>query len=131
VHATLLNPEKWKYIRSTFQAHKSIEIQETPVLFAGHSHMPITFFEPSEIKGPINFTKEPTIRIEDKYKYFINVGSIGQPRDGDPKASYCIYDKGNKTVEIKKIEYDVTKAQEKIFEAGLPRRLAERLEFGE
>lgn len=131
VHSTLLNPEKWEYIRSTFQAHKSIDIQETSLLFAGHSHVPITFLEPSQIKGPIRFAKEEKIQIQDGYKYFINVGSVGQPRDGNPNACYGIYDKKNQTVEIKRIEYDVKKAQEKILEAGLPPRLAERLESGE
>ncbi len=131
VHSTLLDPEKWEYIRSTFQAHKSIDIQKTSVLFAGHSHVPITFFEPSQIKGPIKIAKEKTIQIQEDYKYFINVGSVGQPRDGDPRACYAIYDKKKQTVEIKRIEYDVKKAQEKILEAGLPPKLAERLECGE
>lgn len=131
VHSTLQNPEKWEYVRSTFQAHKSIEIQKTSLLFAGHSHVPITFCEQSEIKGSIKFSKEIRIKIEDGYKYFINVGSVGQPRDGNPKACYAIYDKDNKIVEIRRMEYDIKKAQEKILEAGLPNRLAERLEFGE
>ena len=131
VHATLQRPEKWDYIRSTFQAHKSVEIQETSILFAGHSHVPITFFEPSGVKGPIRFTKEEKIQIQEGYKYFINVGSVGQPRDGNPKSAYAIYDKENRTLEIKRIEYDIKTTQEKIFEAGLPRILGERLEHGE
>lgn len=131
VHATLQTPEKWNYIRSTFQAHKSMEIQETPVAFVGHSHVPISFFEPSEVKGPIRFMEEEKIQIQDGYKYTVNVGSTGQPRDGNPKAAYAIYDKTNKFVEIKRIEYDVKKAQGKIIEAGLPQVLADRLQFGE
>jgi predicted phosphodiesterase len=131
VHSTLFNPEKWEYIRSTFQAHKSIDIQQTIISFAGHSHTPINFSEPSQIKGPTRFSKDETIKIEDGCKYFINVGSVGQPRDGDPRACYAVYDAKNKTVEIKRVEYDIKKAQEKIIEAGLPPRLAERLELGE
>ncbi len=131
VHSTLQNPENWDYIRSTFQAHKSIELQETSILFAGHSHVPITFWEPSEVKGPTRFTREEKIEIKEGYKYFINVGSVGQPRDSNPKSSYAIYDEGKRIVEIKRVEYDIKKAQEKIFEAGLPRILGERLEFGE
>ncbi len=131
VHSTLEQPEKWEYIRSTFQAHKSIDLQETTIVFAGHSHVPITFWETAGIKGPTRFTKEETIKIQDGYKYFINVGSVGQPRDGNPKSSYAIYDKENKVVEIKRVEYDIKKTQEKIFDAGLPRSLGERLELGE
>ncbi|MDD5454884.1 MAG: metallophosphoesterase family protein [Candidatus Ratteibacteria bacterium] len=131
VHSTLENPEKWHYIYSTFQAHKSIELQETKILFVGHSHMPITFLEPSGTKGPIRFVKEETVQIQKDYKYLINVGSVGQPRDGNPRACYCIYDKETQTIDIKRVEYDIKKAQEKIIEAGLPERLAQRLENGE
>ncbi len=131
VHSTLLNPEKWEYVHSTFQAHKSMELQKTSVLFAGHSHTPITFFEPLQTKGPIKISKEETIQIEEGYKYFINVGSVGQPRDSEPKACYGIYDKKRQIVQIKRIKYDIKKTQEKIIEAGLPARLAERLECGE
>jgi len=131
VHSTLLNPEKWEYINSTFQVHKSMEFQKTSVLFSGHSHTPITFWEPSKTKGHVRMSTDKTIRIEKDYKYFINVGSVGQPRDCEPKACYGIYDKKNQIVKIKRIEYDIKKTQEKILTAGLPARLADRLEFGE
>lgn len=130
VHSAFPDPDKWDYIRSTFQAHKSIELQETSISFAGHSHVPITFWEQAGIRGPTRFTKEESIQIQEGYKYFINVGSVGQPRDGNPKSSYAIYDEKNRIVEIKRVEYDIKKAQEKIFEAGLPRILGERLERG-
>jgi predicted phosphodiesterase len=131
VHSTLTRPEEWEYIRSTFQAHKNIELQETPITFVGHSHVPIAFFEPSEVTGLIRFTKEQKIEIKEDYKYFINVGSVGQPRDGNPESSYAIYDKKNRILEIKRIKYNIKKAQGKIFEAGLPKMLGERLEYGE
>lgn len=131
VHSTLLNPENWDYIRSTFQAYKSMELQETSIAFTGHSHVPIAFWQPAEIKGPTRFTKEEKIQIKEGYKYSINVGSVGQPRDGNPKSSYVIYDEKSRIVEIKRVEYDIKKAQEKIFEARLPRILGERLEYGE
>ena len=131
VHSTLQNPEKWEYIRSTFQAHKNIELQETRIVFVGHSHVPISFIEPSKIPGPIRFSKDEEIQIEDKSNYFINVGSVGQPRDGNPKSCYAVYDKDNQTVRLKRVEYDIKTTQEKIIEAGLPKRLADRLEFGE
>jgi diadenosine tetraphosphatase ApaH/serine/threonine PP2A family protein phosphatase len=108
-----------------------MELQETVIVFAGHSHVPINFLETAGIKGPTRFTKEETIKIQDGYKYFINVGSVGQPRDGNPKSSYAIYDKENRVVEIKRVEYDIKKTQEKIFYAGLPRILGERLNLGE
>ena len=64
-------------------------------------------------------------------KYFINVGSVGQPRDGDPRASYVIYDPQTKEVRFRRLNYDIVAAQERIRRAGLPERLAQRLAVGE
>jgi diadenosine tetraphosphatase ApaH/serine/threonine PP2A family protein phosphatase len=64
-------------------------------------------------------------------KYFINVGSVGQPRDGDPRSAYAIYRPAEKTVVFRRVEYDVSAAQARIRAAGLPDRLAERLALGQ
>jgi diadenosine tetraphosphatase ApaH/serine/threonine PP2A family protein phosphatase len=71
-----------------------------------------------------------SVEIEANSKYFINVGSVGQPRDGDPRSCYAIYDHENKIVVFRRIEYDILKTQEKILAAGLPEMLAERLPEG-
>ena len=63
-------------------------------------------------------------------EYFINVGSVGQPRDGDPRAGYAIYDLEAGTIELRRLEYDFEKTQAKILDAGLPERLANRLALG-
>jgi diadenosine tetraphosphatase ApaH/serine/threonine PP2A family protein phosphatase len=60
----------------------------------------------------------------------VNVGSIGQPRDGNPKAAYAIYDLNENSIELRRLDYDIAGAQEKILKAGLPARLAERLAIG-
>jgi diadenosine tetraphosphatase ApaH/serine/threonine PP2A family protein phosphatase len=70
------------------------------------------------------------LRIENAKKYFINVGSVGQPRDGDWHAAYCIYNLENEDVEQRRVKYDLATAQKKIIDAGLPRLLAERLAIG-
>ena len=70
------------------------------------------------------------IRIEPGKKYFINAGSVGQPRDGNWRAGYCIYDIENNLVELLRVKYDLATAQKKITKAGLPRLLAERLGMG-
>jgi len=70
------------------------------------------------------------IRIEPTKKYFINMGSVGQPRDGNWRAAYCIYDMENNLVEQFRVKYDLAVAQRKIIKAGLPRLLAERLAIG-
>ena len=74
--------------------------------------------------------KAEHMRIEPAKKYFINAGSIGQPRDGNWRAAYCIYDIENNLVELVRVKYDVAAAQKKISKAGLPQLLAERLAMG-
>ena len=70
------------------------------------------------------------LTIEETKKYFINVGSVGQPRDGDWRAAYCIYHTETNVVEQRRVNYDLATAQKKIIQAGLPRLLADRLELG-
>jgi diadenosine tetraphosphatase ApaH/serine/threonine PP2A family protein phosphatase len=70
------------------------------------------------------------VRIEMTKKYFINTGSVGQPRDGNWRAAYCIYDTDNHIVEQRRAKYDLATAQKKIIKAGLPQLLAERLAIG-
>jgi diadenosine tetraphosphatase ApaH/serine/threonine PP2A family protein phosphatase len=70
------------------------------------------------------------VTLERGVKYFINVGSVGQPRDGDWRASYAVYDSQAQTISIRRVEYDLVGAQETILNAGLPALLADRLNFG-
>ena len=74
--------------------------------------------------------KTEQLVIEPGKKYFINTGSVGQPRDGDWRAAYCIYDTERNVVEQRRLKYDLAAAQKKIIQAGLPRVLAKRLELG-
>jgi diadenosine tetraphosphatase ApaH/serine/threonine PP2A family protein phosphatase len=69
-------------------------------------------------------------KIDAAKKYFINVGAVGQPRDNNPKAAYVVYDMDEGTIELRRLEYDIAAAQKKIIDAGLPKRLAERLALG-
>jgi diadenosine tetraphosphatase ApaH/serine/threonine PP2A family protein phosphatase len=69
-------------------------------------------------------------KIDPAKKYFINVGAVGQPRDNNPKCAYVIYDMDAGTIELRRLDYDIGVTQKKIRDAGLPERLAERLEFG-
>jgi diadenosine tetraphosphatase ApaH/serine/threonine PP2A family protein phosphatase len=70
------------------------------------------------------------LTIDQTKQYFINTGSVGQPRDGDWRAAYCIYHLGENVVEQRRVNYDVATAQQKIIKAGLPHLLAERLKLG-
>jgi len=103
-------------------------MEKTNVCFVGHSHVAGIFIQDQE--GRITFNTPFKKKIATGKKYIVNTGSVGQPRDGDPRAAYCIYDTDEGTIELKRVGYDIKKAQEKIVKAGLPRFLAERLSLG-
>ncbi len=126
VHATLDSPGGWGYVTNKFDAMASFSYQFTSVCFYGHTHTP-RFYVKAE---GVHAVPGDTIPIESGKKYFINVGSVGQPRDGDWRASYAIYDMGTQKVTVRRIEYDLEKAQQKILDAGLPEMLANRLAVG-
>ena len=126
VHATLDTPEQWGYVFSNLDAAASLTYQHTTVCFFGHTHVPMVFIRDDGVRRE----RIEHIRIEPTKKYFINMGSVGQPRDGNWRAAYCTYDIENNLVEQLRVKYDVAVAQKKIIKAGLPRALAERLAIG-
>lgn len=126
VHATLDGPHRWGYVFDKLAAAASFTYQNTAVCFFGHTHMPVAFIRDSVVKGG-TYSK---FKVEPGRKYFVNVGSVGQPRDGNPRAAYVIYDLNEPSIELRRLDYNVPKAQKKILDAGLPPRLAERLAVG-
>jgi predicted phosphodiesterase len=126
VHATLDAPQRWGYVFDKLAAAASLTYQNTAVCFFGHTHVPVAFVRDSVVRGG-SYSK---FRVEPGKKYFVNVGSVGQSRDGVAKATYVIYDLDNQTIELRRLDYDIAKTQEKILAAGLPKRLAERLALG-
>ena len=128
VHSTMDRPENFGYVFDNQQAETNFIQQKTPICFHGHTHCPMIYEK--QMAGvyridPQDFTLAPG------RKYFINVGSVGQPRDGDPRATYVIYDPMKRRISYRRLEYDIAAAQERIRAAGLPERLAERLRFGQ
>ena len=126
VHATLDTPGQWGYVLNNLDAVASFTYQHTTLCFFGHTHVPIAFVR----ADGVNRVKMDRITIEDGKKYFINAGSVGQPRDGDWRAAYCIYHCEKNLVELRRVKYDVATAQKKVRQAGLPERLADRLTYG-
>ena len=127
VHGTLNNPDEFYYIFGPDDTDATMDMMSGSVCFVGHSHVPGIF---ASNHTKIESLDSRKIRVDYERKYIINVGSIGQPRDGNPKASYAIYDNEEALLEIKRVEYDVKRAQAKILKAGLPARLADRLSEG-
>lgn len=126
VHATLDTPEQWGYVFNNLDAAASFTYQHTNVCFFGHTHVPVAFVRDEGVQR----VKIDKLRIEPGKKYFINTGSVGQPRDADWHAAYCIYHIDSNLVELRRLKYDLETAQKKILKAGLPQMLAERLAVG-
>ena len=128
VHSTMDNPEGFGYVFDHLQAEANFCHQVTPLCFHGHTHCPMIY---EKQIGAVYRIDAQNFKLPIGRKYFINVGSVGQPRDGDPRAAYVLYDPKTREVRFRRLEYDIAAAQAKILEAGLPERLAERLAVGQ
>jgi diadenosine tetraphosphatase ApaH/serine/threonine PP2A family protein phosphatase len=127
-HATPRKPETWDYIFSLKAAADGFTNCEQQICFIGHSHSPVAFVKNRESK--VSLLPDSSFQIRDEHRYIINVGSVGQPRDGDPRAAYGIYDSDESSFTLKRVVYPIEETQKKILEAGLPPFLASRLSEG-
>jgi len=127
VHGSLDSPADFNYILTERDVRATFRLLTRPVCFIGHTHCPAVF---QYAEGAIRYRAEHRIKVSPDVRYVVNVGSVGQPRDGDPRAAYAVYDEERQTVEIKRVAYEIKKAQEKILKAGLPSLLAYRLSTG-
>jgi predicted phosphodiesterase len=143
VHATLDSPASWGYIFDNHHAIDNFSYQYTRLCFCGHSHVPVMFKKNSNIMSNElvkalpkweEFNKDEVQEIEMNLdttcKYLINIGSVGQPRNGDPRASFVTLDTYTRKLKRVCLQYDVETAQEKIVNAGLPVVLADRSSSG-
>jgi putative phosphoesterase len=126
-HGTLQEPPLFHYMFTAEEAYTTFEMMQTRVCFVGHSHVPGIFLYRKE---KIDYFYEDRMRVSKNEKVIVNAGSIGQPRDGDPRLCYSVYDAAKGIVELKKLSYDIETAQKKIRDAGLPDFLADRLGRG-
>jgi diadenosine tetraphosphatase ApaH/serine/threonine PP2A family protein phosphatase len=128
VHASPAQPEEWDYLVSAEDGFEAFAHFATRWCFVGHSHVPGAWSLGSS--GPEHHPDAVRLPQERGRRYIVNVGSVGQPRDRDPRAAYAIWDAEAGQVEIRRVTYDVSTAQRKIVDAGLPRFLADRLAAG-
>ena len=128
VHSSPTEPEKWRYILSIDQAEDHFEKFSQTFCFVGHSHSP-TYFE-KDPEGYITQHFKPEMEYNRGYRYIINIGSVGQPRDNDPRACYVIADTDTNSIIYRRVEYDINKTQDKMRKAKLPDFLIERLAVG-
>ena len=124
------------YVFDEDEALRSLASAAARICFFGHTHLPVAFTLASstsrlEVIVPEVGAPTPTVvQVAADRRYLINPGSIGQPRDGDPRAAYAMYDASKGDVELRRVPYRVDLAQEKITDAGLPEVLARRLGVG-
>jgi predicted phosphodiesterase len=127
VHATPSNPASWGYILDMIEAEDAFQSMYHQVAFAGHSHIACIFVEGGKV---MSIHDGDVLTLDKDRKSIINVGSVGQPRDRDPRAPYIIFDDETMTLRFKRVEYDWDLASEKIIDAGLPTALAQRILVG-
>ena len=126
VHATLDTPGQWGYVFNDLDAIASFTYQHTALCFFGHTHWPTAFVRDDNVRR----ITVGQVALSPGKKYFINPGSIGQPRDRDWRAAYCILHTERQVVEERRVKYDLATAQRKVRAAGLSDRLADRLAAG-
>jgi diadenosine tetraphosphatase ApaH/serine/threonine PP2A family protein phosphatase len=128
-HGSPVNLEEFEYIFSKEQAAQCLEIWNdlSTVTFIGHSHLCKSF---ALTKGEVYEVVAEKFVLRPEHRYIISVGSVGQPRDYDNRASYTIYDTDEKTFEFKRAAYDIDSAAQKIFDSELERNFGNRLYLG-
>ena len=118
----------WEYILAEEEAEENLKYFKTPYCFIGHSHIPL-LFQCQKACSVKTFKAESEVKTDDK-RLIINPGSVGQPRDRDPRASYALYESEAGILTLHRVEYDIAATQQRMRRAALPERLIDRLAYG-
>jgi len=124
-HGTVHEPQAFRYMQTPHDAYLSFQEMSTRTAFVGHSHIPVSFFDGL----PITYSVDRRIDFGDRIA-IANPGSVGQPRDEDPRASFAVFDSESRVLTIHRVEYDIGTTIGRILRAGLPVLLGERLRIG-
>ena len=128
VHASPFNPDSWRYVVNSLDAEDAFAAFNVQLCFLGHTHKPGVFIELADTSVVPSATSQ--VALQPQCRYLINCGSVGQPRDGDTRACYGIFDSAASMYRLERVAYDFLTAQKKILRAGLPPFLAERIATG-
>ena len=126
-HGSLRDPV-WEYVMSGGQAAATLRLAKTPHCCNGHTHIPAMYGLGDGTAAPIGFTEDTPLPLDGRM--LVNPGSVGQPRDGDPRAAYAVADTDSGTITFRRALYDVATTQQRIRSRGLPGILADRLAIG-
>ncbi len=128
VHANPYNPRGWRYVMDQKYALRSFSATRCRYLFIGHSHRPLLITRKHFFSIDLQTVSGPReIRVKDKKRRIINCGSVGQPRDKDPRSCYLIFDTRKQVLEFYRVPYDAEKTAQAIRSAHLPSALSRRL----
>jgi diadenosine tetraphosphatase ApaH/serine/threonine PP2A family protein phosphatase len=129
-HASPRDPV-WEYVLSTLLADLCLDVQRHRICLIGHSHVALAFCRPEGETATGEVRPADTQLDLGESEWLVNPGSVGQPRDGDPRAAWLVLDTGGLTATYRRTAYDVPRAAAAIRAARLPDSLAERLEYGQ
>jgi diadenosine tetraphosphatase ApaH/serine/threonine PP2A family protein phosphatase len=119
----------WEYVLTVEAAQAAFQATRAPLLLVGHSHVPLALhLQGAEVVGGLASAGVEVDLAEGRW--LLNPGSVGQPRDGDPRAAYCLVDLDANRAAFRRVEYSIDETQAEMHERGLPAPLAERLAFG-
>lgn len=128
VHGSPRDPT-WEYVTGPGVAAANLSAFDTRLCLHGHTHVPVIFSAEDGRVDVVPATPDAPVRLN-AARALVNPGSVGQPRDGNPAASFLILDTDAGSAEFRRVAYDVTLTQRLMGEVGLPRRLVERLSYG-
>jgi predicted phosphodiesterase len=129
VHGSPRDPI-WEYMTTTQQATEVLGVTDSPYIFVGHTHVPLVFTQDRQGQVVASAPRDRTLLKLGADRLILNPGSVGQPRDGDPRAAYAVVDSDNMTVELHRVEYDVAETQRRMRAAGSSEWLVQRLQHG-
>ncbi len=131
VHSEASNPPRWRYVQGTSDAARSLEATDAHVTFCGHIHRPALYSMSSAAKMTSFVpTSNVPVQLLGGRRWLAVIGSVGQPRDGNPAASFAMLDTASREITYCRVPYDIETAAERIRANGLPHWLADRLLAG-
>ena len=119
----------WEYITSTSLARENFTFFRSQYCLVGHSHVPLVFKDEGDSSSFSQLSTDVGLALGET-RLIINPGSVGQPRDNDPRAGYAIYDSEARSIKLYRVPYDINATQTRMMESGLPIRLVVRLSYG-
>jgi predicted phosphodiesterase len=128
VHSSPKDPENWHYILDMDDAEENFNYFQQKICLVGHTHRPYIVYKSGTENAVLS--RQTGEVLQDDCRYLVNIGSVGQPRDGDPRSCYMIFDTETSSLSLKRVQYNVRNTQNDMAKVGLPEYLIERLTTG-